>query len=81
MQEPSDGIAEAGERQLQLVLAAATIAARRANATRHHAIEQAQPQNPPHPRVSPNPPRARSMSTGSAWVYPPRVICTAAVTS
>jgi hypothetical protein len=42
MQEPSDGIAEELERQLQLALAAATIAARRANATRRHTIEQAQ---------------------------------------
>ena len=42
MQEPSDGIAEELERQLQLALAAATIAARRMNATRRHAIEQAQ---------------------------------------
>ena len=42
MQEPSDGIAEEVERQLQLALAAATVAARRANATRRHAIEQAQ---------------------------------------
>ena len=42
MQEPSDGIAEELERQLQLALAAATVAARRANATRRHTIEQAQ---------------------------------------
>ena len=42
MQEPSDGIAEEVERQLQLALAAATVAARRANATRRHTIEQAQ---------------------------------------
>ncbi len=42
MQEPSDGIAEELERQLQLVLATATVAARRAIATRQHAIEQAQ---------------------------------------
>jgi hypothetical protein len=41
MHEPSDGIAEEVERQLQLALAAATIAARRAIATRQHAIEQA----------------------------------------
>ena len=41
MQEPSDGIAEEVERQLQLALAAATIAARRAIAARQHAIEQA----------------------------------------
>jgi hypothetical protein len=42
MQEPSDGIAEEVERQLQLALATATVAARRANATRRHTIEQAQ---------------------------------------
>ena len=42
MQEPSDGIAEEVERQLQLALAAAAVAARRAIATRQHAIEQAQ---------------------------------------
>jgi len=42
MQEPSDGIAEEVERQLQLVLAAAAIVARRAIATRQQAIEQAQ---------------------------------------
>jgi len=41
MQEPSDGIAEELERQLQLGLAAATIVARRAIATRQHAVEQA----------------------------------------
>ena len=42
MQEPSDGIAEEVERQLQLALAAAAVAARRAIATRQQAIEQAQ---------------------------------------
>ena len=42
MHEPSDGIAEEVERQLQLALAAAAIAARRAIAARQHAIEQAQ---------------------------------------
>jgi hypothetical protein len=42
MHEPSDGIAEEVERQLQLALAAATIAARRAIVARQHAIEQAQ---------------------------------------
>jgi hypothetical protein len=42
MHEPSDGIAEEVERQLQLALAAAAVAARRAIAARQHAIEQAQ---------------------------------------
>ncbi len=42
MHEPSDGIAEEVERQLQLALAAAGIAARRAIATRQHQVEQAQ---------------------------------------
>lgn len=42
MHEPSDGIAEELERQLQLALAAAAIAARRAIAAREQAIEQAQ---------------------------------------
>jgi hypothetical protein len=42
MHEPSDGIAEEVERQLQLALATAAIAARRAIAARQHAIEQAQ---------------------------------------
>lgn len=42
MHEPSDGIAEEVERQLQLALAAAAIAARHAIAARQHAIEQAQ---------------------------------------
>jgi hypothetical protein len=42
MQDPSDGIAEEVERQLQLALAAAAIVARRTIATRHQAIEQAQ---------------------------------------
>ena len=41
MQEPSDGIAEELERQLQLALAAAAIAARRAIAAREQAIQQA----------------------------------------
>src|SRR5436309_1005313 len=41
MHEPSDGIAEEVERQLQLALATAAIAARRAIAARQHAIEQA----------------------------------------
>ena len=41
MNEPSDGVAEEVERQLQLTLAAAAIAARRAIAARQHAIEQA----------------------------------------
>ena len=41
MQEPSDGIAEELERQLQLGLTAATIVARRAISTRQHAVEQA----------------------------------------
>jgi hypothetical protein len=41
MHEPSDGIAEEVERQLQLALAAATIAARRAIAARQQTIEQA----------------------------------------
>jgi hypothetical protein len=40
MQEPSDGIAEELERQLQLALAAAAIAARRAIAAREQAIQQ-----------------------------------------
>ena len=42
MNEPSDGIAEELERQLQLGLAAAAIAARRATAARQHRLEQAQ---------------------------------------
>lgn len=41
MHEPSDGIAEEVERQLQLALAGAAVAARRAIAARQHAIEQA----------------------------------------
>jgi hypothetical protein len=41
MHEPSDGVAEEVERQLQLTLAAAALAARRAIAARQHAIEQA----------------------------------------
>lgn len=41
MHEPSDGVAEEVERQLQLALAAAPIAARRAIATRQQATEQA----------------------------------------
>jgi hypothetical protein len=41
MQEPSDGIVEELERQLQLALAAAAIAARRAIAVRQQSIEQA----------------------------------------
>ena len=41
MHEPSDGVAEEVERQLQLTLAAAAIAARRAIAARQKAIEQA----------------------------------------
>jgi hypothetical protein len=41
MQEPSDGIAEELERQLQLALAAAAIAARRVIAARQQPIEQA----------------------------------------
>ena len=41
MHEPSDGIAEELERQLQLLLATAAIAARRATAARERAIEQA----------------------------------------
>ena len=42
MHEPSDGIAEEVERQLQLALATAAVAARRAIAARQHTIEQAQ---------------------------------------
>jgi hypothetical protein len=42
MHEPSDGIAEEVERQLQLALATAAIAARRAVTARQYAIEQAQ---------------------------------------
>jgi hypothetical protein len=42
MNEPSDGIAEELERQLQLGLAGAAIAARRATAARQHQVEQAQ---------------------------------------
>jgi hypothetical protein len=42
MHEPSDGIAEEVERQLQLALATAAVAARRAIAARQHATEQAQ---------------------------------------
>ena len=41
MHEPSDGIAEELERQLQLALAGATIAARRAVSVRQQALEQA----------------------------------------
>jgi len=41
MHEPSDGIAEEVERQLQLALATAAVAARHAIAQRQHAIEQA----------------------------------------
>jgi hypothetical protein len=41
MHEPSDGVAEEVERQLQLTLAAVAIAARRAVARRQRAIEQA----------------------------------------
>lgn len=41
MHEPSDGIAEEVERQLQLTLATAAIAARRAIAARQHAVQQA----------------------------------------
>ena len=41
MHEPSDGVAEEVERQLQLTLAAAAIAARHALAPRQHTIEQA----------------------------------------
>ena len=41
MHEPSDGIAEEVERQLQLALATAAVAARRAIAVRQHTIEQA----------------------------------------
>jgi hypothetical protein len=41
MHEPSDGIPEELERQLQLALAAAAVAARHAIAARQHAIEQA----------------------------------------
>ena len=41
MHEPSDGIAEEFERQLQLALAAAAIAARRAIAARAQALERA----------------------------------------
>jgi len=48
MHEPSDGIAEEVERQLQLALAAAAIAARRAIATRQHQVEQAQRQSAQH---------------------------------
>ena len=48
MDEPSDGIAEEVERQLQLELAAAAIAARRAIATRQHQVEQAQRQSAQH---------------------------------
>ncbi len=42
MHEPSDGIAEEVERQLQLALAAAAVVARRAIAARQQAVEQAQ---------------------------------------
>ena len=41
MHEPSDGIAEEVERQLQLTLATAAIAVRRAIAAGQHAVEQA----------------------------------------
>jgi hypothetical protein len=42
MSEPSDGIAEEVERQLQFALAAAAVAARRASAARQNQHEQAQ---------------------------------------
>jgi hypothetical protein len=48
MHEPSDGIVEEVERQLQLALAAAAIAARRALATRQHQVEQAQRESAQH---------------------------------
>jgi hypothetical protein len=48
MYEPSDGIAEEVERQLQLALAAAAIAARRVIATRQHQVEQAEHQSAQH---------------------------------
>jgi hypothetical protein len=48
MHEPSDGIAEEVERQLQLALAAAAIAARHAIATRQHQIQQAQRESAQH---------------------------------
>jgi hypothetical protein len=48
MHEPSDGIAEEVERQLQLGLAAAAIAARRAVAARQHHVEQAQRESAQH---------------------------------
>src|SRR5450755_352919 len=52
MHEPSDGIAEEVERQLQLALAAAAIAARRAIAARQHAIEQAQRDGAQHAQAA-----------------------------
>ena len=48
MQEPSDGIAEEVERQLQLALAAAAVVARRAIAARQQTIEQAQRDSAQH---------------------------------
>jgi hypothetical protein len=48
MQEPSDGIAEEVERQMQLSLAAAAIAARRATATRQHHVDQARRDSAQH---------------------------------
>jgi hypothetical protein len=49
MHEPSDGIAEEIERQLQLALAAAAIAARHAIAARQHAIDQARRESAQQP--------------------------------
>ena len=48
MHEPSVGIAEEIERQLQLALAAAAIAARHAIAARQHAIDQARRESAQH---------------------------------
>jgi hypothetical protein len=48
MHEPSDGIAEEVERQLQLALAAAAITARRAIAARQHQVGQAQHESAQH---------------------------------
>jgi hypothetical protein len=52
MHEPSDGIAEEVERQLQLALAAATIAARHAIATRQRQVEQAQRESAQHAQAA-----------------------------
>ena len=66
MHEPSDGIAEEVERQLQLALAAAAIAARRAIAARQHAIEQAQTRERTGRPSGASPDRRRAAARGRA---------------